>query len=92
MAKRNYQFQSEFAREYIAIGKEEGKSIGMAEGKSIGMAEGKSRAILSVCRSRGLLLTQEQQTQLLSCQNHTLLDTWLERSVTAPTSAEIFRS
>jgi hypothetical protein len=37
-----YEFQSEFARRYIALGKEQGKAEGNAEGKAEGKAQGRA--------------------------------------------------
>ena len=67
MATGKYEYQSEFARKYIAEGK----------------LEGKVESLLGVLRVRGLAVSEAQQQRILACREPEALDRWLWRAVTA---------
>ncbi len=46
MDPAKYEFQSEFARRYISLGREEGRAEGKAEGKVEGKAEGRAEILI----------------------------------------------
>jgi hypothetical protein len=79
MASGNYEYQSDFARRYVAQGRDEGR----AEGEAKGRAEGRAQAVLDVLRVRGIDISAEMRERILSCTESALLDAWLERAVTA---------
>lgn len=73
-----YEFQSEFARKYTALG--------IAQGK----LEGEASAILRVLVKRGLVVSAEQRDRILKCTDLAVLETWLDRAVVATTIEQIF--
>ena len=60
-----------------------------AAGEAEGKAEGKAEDILRVLEIRDVKVTAEQRERVLACTDHELLDVWLERAVTAHTSADV---
>lgn len=76
-----YEFQSEFARKYTALGR--------AEGKLEGRAEGEATAVLRVLARRGLVVSEEQRNRILSCTDLAVLETWLDRAVSAASIDEV---
>jgi hypothetical protein len=63
---------------------------GIAEGEARGEARGEAKAVLRLIAARGLVLSQEQRDQVMSCTDAAQLDRWLDRAVTAGTAAEVF--
>jgi len=82
MNKANYEYQSEFDRKYISLGKAEGK----AEGKVLGQAE----LLLKQLRFKGFTVDPELAARVESCQDLGQLDLWAERVLTATTLDDIF--
>jgi len=80
-----YQYQSEFARKYVAEGRAEGEAKGKAEGK----AEGEAQAVLMILATRGLAISEPQREQILACQDLATLEQWLKKAITAASVAEI---
>ncbi|HEY5226952.1 MAG TPA: hypothetical protein VIJ19_00355 [Opitutaceae bacterium] len=85
MASGNYEYQSDFARRYVAEGKAEGKAEGRAEGEAAGLA----RALLAVLAARGLHVPADVRTRIAACADLGQLDSWLARAVTAASVAEV---
>ncbi len=89
-----YEYQSEFARKYVAQGRAEGEAKGKAEGKAEGeakgKAEGKADALLAVLAARALPLSEEQRQRILACRDLVQLDRWIARAVSVTTAAELF--
>jgi hypothetical protein len=85
MASGNYEYQSDFARRYMA----QGKAEGIAEGKAEGRAEGAARAILAVLAARGLDVPDEVRACITACTELARLDAWLARAVTATSADEV---
>ena len=81
MASGNYEYQSDFARRYVAQGK--------AEGKAEGRAEGQAHAILAVLAARGLEVPEAVRARITACTELARLDAWLARAVTAATAADV---
>ncbi|HEY1694661.1 MAG TPA: hypothetical protein VGG39_20965 [Polyangiaceae bacterium] len=81
MASGNYEYQSDFARRYVAQGR--------AEGEAKGRAEGRAQAVLDVLRVRGIDISAEMRERILSCTESALLDAWLERAVTAKSVSDV---
>ena len=86
MNKANYEYQSDFARKYIAQGKAEGK----AEGKALGKAEGEARLLLKLLRVKGFTVPAELAARIESCMDLDQLELWAERILTATTLDDIF--
>ncbi|GII79452.1 hypothetical protein Sru01_44340 [Sphaerisporangium rufum] len=78
MAVGTYEYQSDFAKKYVAEGREEGK------------AEGKAEAVLVLLAGRGVPVPGEMRDRIMQCTDTTLLDTWIQRAATATTAADLF--
>jgi hypothetical protein len=95
---RTIEYQSDFARSYVAQGKAEGLAEGKAEGlaegkaegKAEGLAEGKAEGVLTVLGARGIRATPAQQARIRQCTDLSQLDTWLRQAVTANSADDIF--
>jgi hypothetical protein len=83
MASGNYEYQSDFARRYVAQG--------VAEGQAIGEAKGRAHAILAVLTERRVLVPEDVRAQITQCADLALLDRWLARAVTADSAAAVVR-
>jgi len=80
MANGNYEYQSDFAKRYVAQGRTEGR----AEGRT----EGRAESILRVLEARGIAISAEQRARILSCTDMPTLDAWLARAVSAASADE----
>ena len=78
MSTGNYEYQSEFARRYVAQGRTEGK------------AEGEAKGVLVVLRARGLIVSPEIEERVTRCTDIALLEEWLRRAVVVASAEEIF--
>lgn len=78
MFQGKYEYQSDFARKYFFEGKAEGET----SGKAIG--------VLHVLRARGITLTEAQRQRISSCTDVTVVDRWLELSVTVASAEQLF--
>ncbi len=74
MNKGTYQFQSDFARKYIAMGK----------------AEGEARLLLKQLRFKGFTVSPELVARVESCQDLEQRGRWAERILTATTLDDVF--
>jgi hypothetical protein len=83
MDPAKYEFQSEFARRYIALGKEEGR----AEGKAEGQAEGRAELVKRLLALRFGALPPEAAARV-SIASIEELDAIGARLLTAPTLEE----
>ncbi|MEV4563456.1 hypothetical protein AB0K12_06775 [Nonomuraea sp. NPDC049419] len=77
---------SPFAKEHYGRGKAEGEAIGKAEGK----AEGLAKAILTTLAFRQLDVPDDVRERISSCTDLMQLETWLNRSYTAPAADALF--
>jgi hypothetical protein len=73
------EFQSEFARKYVSLGKAEGK------------AEGEARAVMAVLEERGISVGAEQRERILGCTDLVLLEGWIRRAVTVASVEDLFK-
>ena len=89
MASGNYEYQSDFARRYVAQGRAEGKVEGKAEGKVEGKAEGKAEAVLAVLGALGIDVPPDVHARITACTDLAQLDHWLERAVKAKSLADV---
>jgi hypothetical protein len=98
MASGNYEFQSDFAKKYIAVGLEKGREEGLEKGIEKGLEkglekgreEGRALAILGVLEARGFAVPEDRRTRVLATRDHAQLDTWLRRAATCATLDEVF--
>jgi hypothetical protein len=79
---RTIEYQSDFARSYVAQGR--------AEGRAEGLTEGKAEDVLTVLGARGIKATPAQQARIRQCTDLSQLDAWLRRAVTANSADDIF--
>jgi hypothetical protein len=77
MASGNYEYQSDFARRYVAQGKAEGR------------VEGRAQSVLDVLRFRGIDVPEDVRERILGCKDAAILDTWLGRAITARSASEV---
>ena len=83
MASGSYEYQSDFARRYVAQGK--------AEGRALGQAEGRAHALLAVLAARGLEVPESVRAHITECSDLARLDAWLTRAVTAASADDVVR-
>jgi hypothetical protein len=83
-----YEYKSDFAKKYIAIGRAEGRAEGEAEGEAKGKAEGKAEAILAVLAARGLSISEAVREKVLGCRDLPTLERWLVKAATAKSAAQ----
>ena len=76
-----YEYQSEFARKYVAQGK--------AEGKAEGEAKGKAEALLVILDTRGLSVSEAQREHISSCTDLGELDRLLRRAISVASIEEV---
>ncbi len=79
MRSGTYEYQSEFARKYVAQGREEGH------------LEGERRALLTVLEARGLTLEGAARQRVLACTDLSQLERWLSQAVTVQSVQELFK-
>lgn len=88
MDPAKYEYQSDFAKQYIAVGKAEGKAEGKTEGLAEGQARGKLEIVLKLLALRFGPLPESVQAKI-----HTLevarLDVLAERILRATTLEEV---
>ena len=74
MASGNYEYQSHFAKKYVAKGE----------------AKGEARALLTVLEARGLTLSDEARARVAACLDTAQLEQWVRRAVTIASVDELF--
>ncbi|HEY1691482.1 MAG TPA: hypothetical protein VGG39_04950 [Polyangiaceae bacterium] len=73
MMSGKYEYQSPFAKRFVAEGQ----------------AAGRAHAILHVLEVRGVGVSPDIRDRILSCTDAGLLDTWLTRAVTASSALDV---
>jgi hypothetical protein len=94
---KGYEYQSDFAKKYVAQGRTEGRAEGRNEGRTEGRTEGRvegraeeaARAVLTVLRARGLAVPDAVRERILSQKDPERLERWLEKAVVAASVAAI---
>ena len=89
MNLKNYEYKSEFARKYVAEGRQEGKAEGRQQGKAEGRQQGKAEAVLQVLAARGIDVPEAIRQRVLACTDPAVLDGWIRRAAVATTAAEV---
>ncbi|KYG01793.1 hypothetical protein BE21_55875 [Sorangium cellulosum] len=77
MMKSGYQYQSEFARSYVAQGRQEGS------------IEAKAQAVLAVLETRGLEIPAEVRERVLASTDLAELDRWIRRAAVVGDAREL---
>ena len=76
MRTRDYEYQTDFARRYVAQGE----------------AKGRAEALLAVLAARGLDPSQQQESTIRRCTDVQMLDRWIVRAVTADSVGDVLDS
>jgi hypothetical protein len=84
MMIKGYEYQSDFAKKYVAQGRAEGLTQGLTKGR----AEEAARAVLTVLRARGLAVPDAVRERILSQKDPERLERWLEKAAVAASAAE----
>src|SRR3954469_736013 len=82
---KGYEYQSDFAKKYVAQGRAEGRTEGRAEGRT----EEAARNLLTVLRVRGSAVPDAVRERILAQKDPERLKLWLERAVVAPSVAAV---
>ncbi|WP_432927148.1 hypothetical protein ACQPZZ_38090 [Microbispora sp. CA-135349] len=82
MESTTWPVYSPFAKEHFGKGREEG----LAEGR----VEGEARAVLAVLEARGIAISDSERAFIKACTDLVLLDEWVRRAATVPTTADLF--
>jgi hypothetical protein len=76
-----YEYQTDFARKYVAQGR--------AEGRAEGRTEEAARALLTVLRARGIAVPDAVREQILAQTDPERLERWLEKAAVAASVAAV---
>lgn len=74
---KGYEYQSEFAKKYVAQGRTEGRT------------EARASDVLTVLRARGIVVPDSARERILAQKDPERLERWLERASVAPSVAEV---
>jgi hypothetical protein len=80
MQTGKYEYQSDFAKIYLAKGRAEGP------------AEGRAEALLVVLAARGMEVDPSRRERILGCTDATLLERWIARATTVSSLPEVFET
>jgi hypothetical protein len=78
---KGYEYQSDFAKKYVAQGR--------VEGRTEGRTEEAARAVLTVLRVRGLAVPDAVRERILAQKDPERLERWLEKAAVATSVAAI---
>jgi hypothetical protein len=79
---KGYEYQSDFAKKYIALGRDQGR----AEGWRIGRV----KSVLLVLQARGIEVPHVVRERIVAEQDLDRLERWLMRAVVVASIAEVF--
>ncbi|GHC74965.1 hypothetical protein GCM10007079_09680 [Nocardiopsis terrae] len=82
MSVETYQWQSDFARKYVGIGREEGRE----EGRVVEA----TRNVVSILQARGFSLPEATRERIESCTDLETLEKWVPLAVTADRPEDLF--
>ncbi|MFE9245460.1 hypothetical protein [Nocardiopsis sp. NPDC006938] len=82
MAVETYEWQSDFARKYVGIGREEG----LEEGRAAEAA----RSVVSVLEARGFTVSDEVRERVGRCTDLGTLEKWVPAAVTVDRPEDLF--
>ena len=78
---KGYEYQSDFAKKYVAQGR--------AEGRAEGRVEGEAQALLTVLQARGIAVPEAARERILAQTDPERLKRWLEKAAVAPSLAAV---
>jgi hypothetical protein len=84
-----YEYQSEFARKYVAQGRAEGLTEGLTKGRTEGRAEEAARNLLAVLQARGIAVQDSVRERILVQKDPEQLERWLNKAAVASSVAEV---
>jgi predicted transposase YdaD len=102
MIAEKYEYQSSFAKKFIAEGEargevrgearglERGLERGLARGLERGLARGEVNAILTVLDARGIAITDEARARIENCSDLVQLEKWIRLAAIAQSVDELF--
>jgi hypothetical protein len=76
---KGYEYQSDFAKKYVA----QGRTEGLTEGRTEGRTEEAARNLLTVLRARGIAVPDPVRERILAQKDPELLESWLEKAAVA---------
>ncbi len=82
---KGYEYQSDFAKKYVA----QGRAEGLTEGRTEGRVEEAARAVLTVLRVRGLVVPDAVRERILAQKDPERLERWLEKAAVASSVAAV---
>jgi hypothetical protein len=74
---KGYEYQSDFAKKYVA------------QGEAQGEAKGEARALLAALRVRGIPVPDVARERILAEKDPERLERWVERAIVAQSLAEV---
>ncbi|MEV6253638.1 MULTISPECIES: hypothetical protein [unclassified Nocardia] len=77
-----YEYQSDFARKYVAQGRDEGRTEGRTE-EAV-------RALLLVLEARGIVVGQKTRAEITGCTDLDRLESWTRKAATAESENDLF--
>ena len=94
---KGYEYQSDFAKKYVAQGRAEGHTEGLIDGLVEGLARGRTegrteeaaRAVLMVLRARGVAVPDAHRARILTQKDPERLERWLEKAAVASSVDEV---
>jgi hypothetical protein len=86
---KGYEYQSDFAKKYIALGRDEGRDEGRVEGRDEGRVEEAARSVLTVLRVRGITVPDAPRERILAQKDPERLERWLEKAIVATSLGEV---
>jgi hypothetical protein len=91
-----YEFQSDFAKKYVQIGREAGREEGREEGLEKGLERGLEqglgvlrRVLIHAIAARGLELSAGDRERIEACRDSARLEAWMERVLAASSVDEV---
>ena len=82
---KGYEYQSDFAKKYVAQGRAEGLTEGLTKGRT----EEAARAVLTVLRVRGMAVPDAVRERILAQKDPERLERWLEKAAVAASVAAV---
>jgi len=82
---KGYEYQSDFAKKYVAQGRAEGRDEGRDEGRT----ETRASDVLTVFRVRGIAVPDAARERILAQKDPSLLERWLEKAIVAASVDEV---
>ena len=90
MSVATYEWQSDFARKYVGMGREEGREKGRKEGREEGRLGAATQHVITILETRGLTVSDEVRARITDCTDLETLEKWLRRAVTVERPEDLF--